>query len=130
VAKEIFGEGEQAREAGAKWSSLLRESHLDAILADLETQRKRCRGRKREKIESEMGYLEKGRQRMDYARFEAEGWLIGSGAVEGTCKHLVKRRYCLPGARWKRERIPEVLALRLSMFNEEWEADWRQLSAA
>jgi hypothetical protein len=34
------------------------------------------------------------------------------------------------GARWKRERIPEVLALRLSMFNEEWEADWRQLWAA
>ena len=36
---------------------------------------------------------------MDYARFEREGWPIGSGAVEATCKHLVKERFCVTGAR-------------------------------
>jgi len=37
-------------------------------------------------IEGEIQYLEKGRERMDYARYEREGLPIGSGAVEGTCK--------------------------------------------
>ena len=67
---------------------------------------------------------------MDYPRFRAEGWMIGSGAVEGTCKHLVKERYNVTGARWKRSNIPYVLALRLSIFNGEWAGDWEQLREA
>jgi hypothetical protein len=35
-------------------------------------------------------YLESGKHRMDYQRYEQEGWPIGSGAIEATCKHLVK----------------------------------------
>jgi hypothetical protein len=67
---------------------------------------------------------------MDYARFRREGWPVGSGAVEGTCKHLIKERYNVTGARWKRKNIPNVLALRLSIFNDEWETNWKQLDAA
>jgi hypothetical protein len=67
---------------------------------------------------------------MDYVRYESEGLIIGSGAVEGTCKHLVKQRFNLTGARWKRNRIKYVLSLRLSLFNEEWEEDWSNLRAA
>jgi hypothetical protein len=130
VAKEIFGEGEQARDMARKWTEVLRGSRLEEILEDLAKEKKRRRGRKRKRIESEIHYLESGRARMDYARFEREGWPIGSGAVEGTCKHLVRERYCVTGARWKRENIPNVLALRLSLFNEEWEEDWRNPEAA
>ena len=47
-------------------------------------------------------------------------------------KPLVKHRFNLTGARWRRNNIEPILALRLSMFNEEWEDDWRldQLQAA
>lgn len=67
---------------------------------------------------------------MDYARYCREGWPIGSGAIEGTCKHLVKERFGVTGARWKRERIRDVLALRLSMYNERWGEDWALAQAA
>lgn len=55
---------------------------------------------------------------------------MGSGAVEGTCKHWVKERYNVTGARWKRANIPYVLALRLWIFNEEWSGDFEQLRKA
>ena len=71
-----------------------------------------------------MNYLENNRPRMDYARYKADGWPIGSGAIEGAFKDLVKRRFGLTGARWKRGRLMYVLALRLSIFNEEWDNDW------
>jgi hypothetical protein len=130
LIRDLFGEGGVADALYEKWKTALWESRLDDILADLESEQKRRRGSKRERIEHEMAYLQNGRDRMDYARFRAEGWPIGSGAAEGTCKHLIKERFNVTGARWKREKIPNVLALRLSIFNEEWETDWATSQAA
>lgn len=123
LAHALYGE------AGApgvleRWRVALKESRLHEILADLEEQHKRRRGSARQKLEQEIHYLESGRARMDYARYAAEGWPIGSGAVEGECKHLVKERFCVTGAHWRRARIGDVLALRLAIANGEWEAAW------
>jgi hypothetical protein len=130
LVKDLFGAGKRGTQIIAKWKAALWDSRLDEILADLQTEKKRRRGKKRQRVEEEIQYLENGRERMDYARFRQEGWPIGSGAVEGTCKHLVKERYNVTGARWKRKNIPDVLALRLSIFNDEWENDWGNLNAA
>jgi hypothetical protein len=130
LVKDLFGTSNRATQIIAKWKTALWDSRLDEILADLETEKKQRRGKKRERVEEEIQYLENGRERMDYARFRQQGWPIGSGAVEGTCKHLVKERYNVTGARWKRKNIPDVLALRLSIFNDEWETDWTNLNAA
>jgi hypothetical protein len=130
AARTAHGDGEEAVSAAERWKSLLWESRLDELLADLRKRRDALRGKRRGELESEIGYLESGRERMDYARYRAEGWLVGSGAVEGTCKHLVKRRYNMTGARWKRANIPWVLALRLSIFNGEWDADWQAIREA
>ena len=64
---------------------------------------------------------------MDYARYAQEGWPIGSGAVEGSCKHLVKERFHVTGARWRRDHIQNSLALRLSTFNEDWNQHWHSI---
>ena len=109
---------------------MLRESQVETILTELRGARRGLRGKRGASLESEISYLESGRERMDYARCRAEGWPMGSGAVEGTCKHLVKECYNVIGARWRRENIPFVLALRLSIFNEEWERDWREMRKA
>jgi hypothetical protein len=61
---------------------------------------------------------------MDYARYGAAGWPIGSGAVEGECKHLVKELFGVTGAHWRRGQIGDVLAARLTIANGEWEAAW------
>ena len=113
-----------------KWKDWLRSSQMDLLLAELEELHTQRRGSARQALESELGYLRAGRHRMDYARYEREGWLIGSGAIEGTCKQLVKARFGVTGARWRRENIPHILALRLAVFNKEWEAYWEIPDAA
>lgn len=126
----LHREGPVVEETAGRWRSLLREGRVEEILEELRESQKRLRGKRKRCLQGEIHYLETGKGRMDYARYEAEGWPIGSGAVEGTCKHLVKERYNVTGARWSRENIPWVLALRLSIFNEEWEGDWHQMRKA
>jgi len=113
-----------------QWKNWLRTSQLDSLVTELEGLRIGRRGLARQALDSELGYLRSGWHRMDYARYESEGWPIGSGAIEGTCKHLIKARFNVTGAQWRRARIPQILALRLSIFNHEWEEDWGDESAA
>ena len=81
-------------------------------------------------MDQEITYFETGQARMDYPRYRREGWPIGSGAVEGTCKHLVKERFNVTGAQWLRDNIQNVLALRLAAFNDEWDFFWKEGKAA
>ncbi|MFH0792562.1 MAG: hypothetical protein V2A74_00865 [bacterium] len=113
-----------------RWRQLLHDSQVADLIDELEDERKKRRGKKRERFEEELHYPRAGAERMDYARYEREGWPIGSGAVEGTCKHLVKQRFALTGARWRRSRIPWMLALRLELFNGAWEDPDEELIAA
>lgn len=130
VAKELHPDGgPQRAELLSRWKSLLEESRCADVIEELDELARRRRGRIRESLLAESAYLEKGKHRMDYKRYRDEGWPIGSGSVEGTCKHLVKQRFGVTGARFKRERIPHLLALRLSIFNEEWENDWTAAKA-
>lgn len=120
----------QAGQLAGELKSMLWNGQVGEIVARLTRTAKGLRAARRKGLEREIGYLENGRERMDYPRYRDQGWLVGSGAVEGTCKHLVKERYNVTGARWKRANIPYVLALRLSIFNEEWSGDWEQLRKA
>lgn len=130
AAQAVWREEQTAEENASRWRSMLAESQVEDIIDELRGYYLRLRGKSRETLGKEIGYLETGRHRMDYARYRSEGWMVGSGAVEGTCKHLVKERYNVTGARWSREKIPLMLALRLSLFNEEWEEDWETLRQA
>jgi hypothetical protein len=117
------GDAKRARLDG--WKETILAGRVGEVIEQLRGMKKgRRKDKKRKRIEEEIGYLEKGRPRMDYPRYREDGWPIGSGAIEATCKHLVKERFNLTGARWKRGRLKYVLALRLSIFNEEWESDW------
>jgi len=125
LAQELFGPGAW-REPFDLWRSLMGQSQVEQVIADLRREHARRRGRLRKRLFEEIRYLENGKARMDYARFEKEGWPLGSGAIEGECKHLVKERFALAGAHWRRRTIPCVLALRLSIFNADWQRDWQE----
>ena len=56
---------------------------------------------------------------MGYKDFEAQGLPIGWGAIEGTCKKLLKGRMAGVGMRWDAEQgIEPMCALRVRMFNQ------------
>ncbi len=51
---------------------------------------------KRKKLNAAITYLENHRAFMKYDQYLAAGYPIGSGVVEGACRHVVKDRTCLP----------------------------------
>jgi len=129
LAQLLFPE-EEAKISFEVWKGWLRKSKVDDVLEALRDLHAQRRGKAREALEKKIAYLENARHRMDYARYEKEGWLIGSGAIEGTCKHLVKTRFGVTGARWRRRNIHKPLALRLAIFNNEWEEYWENREIA
>jgi hypothetical protein len=57
-------------------------------------------------------YLLKNKPRFDYATALANGWPIATGIIEGACRHLVKDRMDITGARWSLDGAEAVLRLR------------------
>jgi hypothetical protein len=48
----------------------------------------------------ELGYFHNHEHTMDYPRYMANGWQIGSGPVESACKRVVTQRLEGAGIRW------------------------------
>jgi hypothetical protein len=57
-------------------------------------------------------YIEKNQQRMCYDIALANGYPIATGVIEGACRHLVKDRMELTGARWRLDDAEAILRLR------------------
>jgi hypothetical protein len=53
-----------------------------------------------------------------------KGWPIATGVIEGACRHLVKDRMDLTGARWGLEGAEAVLKLRALRANGDFPAYW------
>ena len=70
-----------------------------------------------------LGYLRSNVHRMDYPTYVANGWLIGSGAVESACKTVVGQRLKLAGMRWGEDGTDAVCHLR-ALFKSE-RGQWR-----
>lgn len=66
----------------------------------------------------ELTYFQNNRHRMDYPRYLRDGWPIGSGAVEGACKHLIADRFKRAGMRWKRPTAEPLIHLRAALLTQ------------
>lgn len=125
LARVLYGEGSpQAKEKAERWKRMLHDGAVEEIIEELGELRKTHRRERRKCLGEKIRYLEEGKHRMNYPRYRAEGWPMGSGAVEATCKHLIKERLGVTGARWRRGNIPAIVALRLCRANEEWDQDF------
>ena len=76
---------------------------------------------KREKVEQYLSYFADRREYMKYDEYLAAGYPIGSGVVEGACRHLVKDRMEQTGMRWRIAGAQAVLSLRAIYVNDDWE---------
>jgi hypothetical protein len=65
--------------------------------------------------------------RMDYLTYVANGWSIGSGAVESACKAAVDQRHKLAGMRWREPGTDAICHLRALFKSEprQWDAFWK-----
>jgi hypothetical protein len=73
-------------------------------------------------------YVRKNAYRMDYPRYQAKGWQIGSGSMESGCKTVICQRLCNGGRRWGVDGTDSVSHLRALFQSEpnQWEAFWSQ----
>jgi hypothetical protein len=70
-------------------------------------------------------YLTNKAAYLDYPTALMEGWPIATGTIEGACRHIVKDRMDLTGARWSLEGAEAVLKLRVVRSNGDFDDYWR-----
>lgn len=125
----LHGEGSKALAAwvGERVHDLRRRSGADKVITALSDAYasipKTGPGNKgkRDKLLEVLVHLTKHRHRMPYHALRADDLDIGSGAVEGAVRNLVRMRLDGPGMRWSRDRSERVLHLRCILLNGQWD---------
>ncbi len=79
-------------------------------------------------IQKSLDYLEKRRGHIEYARFQALGYPIGSGSVESANKLVVEARLKGAGMHWAPIHVNPMLALRNIACSDRWEEAWPQIT--
>lgn len=80
----------------------------------------KLKGRKRTALQGVIRYFANHRDSMRYDQYLAAGSPIGSGVVEGACRHLVKDRMERTGMRWQVAGARAMLHLRAVYLNDDW----------
>lgn len=62
---------------------------------------------------------------LNYSLALRSGWPISTGVIEGACRHLVKDRMDITGARWSLDGAEAVLKLRAMIANDDFDNYWR-----
>ena len=74
--------------------------------------RKQLSQSERTPVDKAADYIDNNQQRLQYDQALAQGLPIATGVIEGACRHLVKDRMDITGARWGLERAEAILKLR------------------
>ncbi len=69
-------------------------------------------------------YLLAKRPYLDYPTALKNGWPIATGVIEGACRHLVKDRMDITGARWGLAGAEAILTLRALITNGDFDSYW------
>ena len=79
----------------------------------------------RKTLQTTINYYDHNRRWMRYDEYLAAGYPIGSGAVEGACRHLVKDRMEGSGMRWTVPGAEAILKTRAVHLNGDWDPFWQ-----
>jgi hypothetical protein len=122
----------RAAEQSASWARVLRDEGGDVLIGVLEAwDWPAVKGLAAVRAEV-LGYFRNQVHRMDYPTYEANGWYIGSGAVESACKTVVGQRLKGAGMRWSEDGAHAVCHARALYRSEpgQWTAFWQRSLAA
>lgn len=106
--------------------SQLLEGHVGSIVRSLRrgATLKGLGAKQREPIDQCATYLRNHAPYLNYPLYLAKGYPIATGVIEGACRHLVKDRMDITGARWGLEGGEAVLKLRALYINGDFDAYW------
>jgi len=78
-------------------------------------------GEKRRTLAKVVGYFERNREHMQYDQYLRAGYPIGSGVIEGACRHVIKDRMERAGMLWTLAGASALLRLRVVHTNGHWD---------
>jgi hypothetical protein len=99
----------------------LLEGKVKNVISALKRRRQSLKGNRLETIEKVIRYYTTNMAHMKYDEYLKAGYPIGSGVIEGACRHLVKDRMERSGMRWTIEGATSVLKLRATFLNQHWD---------
>jgi hypothetical protein len=123
LAKALYGEGTAAATAWAG-EQLGRLADGQAAALAAEWRDLPCAAAAAAVRDEQVTYFTNQADRMAYDRYRAAGWDIGSGMVEGACKHPIGAREKGPGMRWSLAGANAVAQVRVALFNDRWAEFW------
>ena len=103
----------------------LKHEGPDALLRELEDLQKQYP--QAEAIASNLAYLKKRKQQIQYPLFQAQDWPIGSGSVESGNKLVVQARLKGAGMHWADANVNPMLAIRNILCSGRWKEDWPKI---
>lgn len=112
LCKIIEPDPERIKALFKKWRKRLKHGRLEKLLHEIEQRADLFEATIKDEVLSGLEYFRKNKERMRYRTFRQRGYFIGSGAVEGACRHVVAQRTKLSGMRWLKNGAEHVLAFR------------------
>lgn len=79
-----------------------------------------CKGQALQGQKQIITYFKHNQHRMQYQTYEQQGFLIGSGAIEGAHRHVIQQRLKLAGQRWTLDGVQQVANLRVAAKSDQW----------
>lgn len=129
LAKLLHPDDEEQRNAlVSRWCHTMKHEGGEAIVAALRDYPLPRKKAVQEKHAEVLNYLSSNLHRMDYPGYLANGWMIGSGAVESACKTVVGQRLKQAGMRWREYGTSAMCHLRALFKSEpsQWQAFWHR----
>jgi hypothetical protein len=129
TARLCLGEGEIARGWAHDRLVEAKRSDIGAMLAAITAMEKKVRSSaKKTSLRGLANYIEERREMLDYAHALDEGWDIGSGPTEATCKTLTLR-IKRPGMKWDRDNAAAMMNLLALRESGQWDLYWDREAA-
>jgi hypothetical protein len=126
TARLCLGEGEAARRWAGDRLAEAKCSDVPAMLAAVAALEKTVRSPvKKQSLRGLWNYIEDRREMLNYAQALAQGWDIGSGPTEATCKTLTLR-IKRPGMKWDRDNAAAMMNLLALRESGQWDAYWNR----
>jgi len=85
-------------------------------------------GDQRARADRSADYPLNKRPYLDYPTALDNGWPIATGIIQGACRHLIKDRIDITGARWGLEGAEATLKLRAISSNNDFDTYWTDTS--
>jgi hypothetical protein len=79
---------------------------------------------RRKNLDRCVDYLTTKDPYLRYDKALAHGWPIATGIIEGACRHLIKDRLDITGARWSLPGAEAILKLRALTSNHDFDTYW------